>query len=136
MIHRQIIWKKPQLLLGFGDYHWIHELCFYGWVKGNRPPFYGERNQTTVWDIEYDTPAPKRVHPNQKPTKVFEIPMLNHTAPGQVCYEPFSGSASQIIAGEMLKRRVFAMEVDPKYVDVGLARWEAFTGKKAARAAA
>lgn len=133
VLHRQIIWVKPSLLFGFGDYHWRHELCFYGWVKGNRPPFYGERNQTTIWEFGNETSAAKRCHPTQKPVQIFQIPMGNHTRPSEVCYEPFSGSGSQIIAGQMLERRVFAMEVDPRYVDAAVARWEAFTGKTAER---
>jgi hypothetical protein len=105
--------------------------CFYGWVKGNRPPFYGERNQTTVWDLSHDTAAIYRDHPNQKPVELFAIPMRNHTKPGEVCYEPFCGSGSQIIAAEQLQRRVFALEVDPKYADVIVRRYEKHTGKAA-----
>jgi len=134
-IHRQIIWVKPSLLLGHGDYHWRHELCFYGWVKGHRPPFYGQRNQTTVWEMGNETAPAKRDHPTQKPVRLFEIPMENHTKGGEVCYEPFSGSGSQIIAGEKLGRRVFAMEIDPRYVDVAVQRFEEYSGKKARKLA-
>lgn len=119
------------MLLGFGDYHWRHELCFYGWIKGNRPEFYGERNQTTVWEFGNETSPVNRVHPTQKPVEIFAIPMRNHTKPNEVCYEPFSGSGTQIVAGEKLGRRVFAMEIDPRYVDAAVARWEGLTGKKA-----
>lgn len=131
ILHRQIIWVKPTLLFGFGDYHWRHELCFYGWIQGNRPPFYGERNQTTVWEITNETSNANRVHPTQKPVQIFEIPMNNHVKTGGICYEPFSGSGSQIIAGQRLGRRVRAMEKDPIYVDVAVQRWEEFTGGKA-----
>jgi len=131
VLHRQIIWVKPGMLLGFGDYHWRHELCFYGWVKGSRPPFYGDRNQTTVWEVSNETAAAKRVHPTQKPVEIFERPMNNHVKRGGVCYEPFSGSGTQIIAGERLGRRVLAMEKDPAYVDVAVQRWEEFTKLKA-----
>lgn len=131
LIHRQIIWVKPSLLFGFGDYHWRHELCFYGWRRGYRPEFYGERNQTTVWELKHEVSNGGRVHPTQKPVRLFEIPMENHTREGEICYEPFSGSGSQIIAGERLGRRVFAMELEPGYCDAAVSRWEAFTGKKA-----
>lgn len=121
------------MLLGHGDYHWRHELCFYGWVKGKRPPFYGERNQTTVWEVRHETAPVNRDHPTQKPVVIFETPMQNHVAKGEVCYEPFSGSGSQIIAAERLGRKCYAIEVDPRFVDVAVERWQAFTGKKAQR---
>lgn len=128
LIHRQIIWCKPSLVFGRGDYHWQHELCFYGWVRGHRPPFYGERNQTTLWPIGRETSSE---HPTAKPTALWEPPMRNHTREGEICYEPFSGSGSQIIAGERLRRRVFAMELSPRWCDAAVQRWEKFTGKKA-----
>lgn len=131
LIHRQIIWVKPSLVFGRGDYHWRHELCFYGWVKGKRPPFYGERNQTTIWEVGREN---DKIHPTQKPVELFAIPMRNHTRSGEVVYEPFSGSGSQLIAAEQLGRRCYAMELEPKYVDVAVARWEKFTGRKAVRA--
>lgn len=130
LVHRQIIWRKAHMVLTrSGMYHWIHEPCFYGWRTGKTPPWYGEKNQVSVWDAGRDDG--KQVHPTQKPVKLFEIPMLNHTAPGEVCYEPFSGSGSQIIAGERLERRVFAIELSPRWCDVAVERWEQFSGGKA-----
>ena len=70
-------------------------------------------------------------HPTRKPIEVFAIPMRRHTRPGEVCYEPFSGSGSQIIAGERLGRRVHAMELQPAFVDVALRRWQEATGQTA-----
>lgn len=132
LIHRQIIWKKPNFVLTrSGMYHWAHEPCFYGWKPGNVPPWYMEKNQSSVWEAGRDDGA--SVHPTQKPVALFEIPMQNHSRRGEICYEPFSGSGSQIIAGERLGRRVFAMELDPRYVHVAVTRWEAYTGKKAVR---
>lgn len=133
LIHRQIVWKKPGFVLTrSGQYHWAHELCFYGWVHGKPCPWYGEKNQTSVWELGRDGDAGQ--HPTQKPVELFKIPMLNHTHSGDVVYEPFSGSGSQLIAAEQLGRRCYAMELEPKYVDVAVARWEKFTGKKAVRA--
>lgn len=133
LVHRQIVWAKPNFVLTrSGMYHWSHETCFYGWQKGKTPPWYGEKNQRSVWDIGID--EGKSVHPTQKPVEIFERPMLNHTAPGAICYEPFNGSGSQIIAGERQGRRVFAMELDPRWVDATVERWEAFSGSKARRA--
>ena len=131
LIYRQIIWSKPQMIFGRGEYHWKHELCFYGWRRGCRPPFYGERNQVTVWEIGYDGNRNERDHPTQKPAKLFEIPLLNHTRTGEACYEPFCGSGSQLIAAQKLGRRCFALEIEPRYADVCALRWQNFTGKKA-----
>jgi DNA modification methylase len=101
-----------------------------GWMTGSEPPFFGERNQDTIWEIGREN---DKIHPTQKPVRIFEIPMENHTKPGEICLEPFSGSGSQIIAAEKLSRRCFAMEFEPIYVDVAVKRWEEFTGQKAIR---
>ncbi len=130
LIHRQIIWVKPSMILTpSGWYHWKHELCFFGWRRGHKPPWFGPMNQTSVWELGRDGGKP--VHPTQKPVALFEIPMQNHVPVGGVCFEPFSGSGSQIIAGERLGRSVRAIELSPGYVDAAVARWEAFTGRKA-----
>jgi hypothetical protein len=140
MLHRQIIWVKPVLLLGRGQYHWKHEPAFMGWVKGHQCPDYGEgngeRTQTTVWEIGSVTQAERKEfnHSSPKPVGLFEIPIIKHLKRGEICYEPFSGSAPQIVAAEMHGRRCFAMELEPRYVDVAVARWEKFTGKKGIRA--
>lgn len=128
LIHRQIIWCKPSLVFGRGDYHWQHELCFYGWRRGNKPPFYGPRNQTTLWKIGRET---NKSHPTAKPVELWNAPIENHTKPGMVVYEPFSGSGSQIIAAEKLGRKCYAMELSPQYVDLTVQRWQEFTGKTA-----
>ncbi len=73
------------------------------------------------------------IHPTQKPVELFMRPMEFHTEVGDICYEPFLGSGTQIIAAEKLGRRCFAMEQEPQYVDVARMRWEAFTGQKATR---
>jgi len=133
LIHRQIIWVKPVLLLGFGDYHWKHELCFYGWRQGSRPEFYGPRNQTTIWEVGNVTQAERKEfnHATPKPVELFTRPIENHTKPGDVCYEPFSGSGPQIIAAEMLGRACYAMEMHPQHVDVAVRRWQDYTGRAA-----
>ena len=128
LIHRQIIWVKPSLVMGHGDYHWKHELCFYGWVKGNRARWLGDRKQTTVWEIGREN---DHIHPTQKPVEIFTRPMEFHTLRGEIVAEPFSGSGSQIIAAEKMGRKCYAMELDPRYVDVAVTRWEQATGKKA-----
>jgi DNA modification methylase len=133
LIHRQIIWVKAGMLLGRGDYHWRHELCFYGWRKGNRPPFYGPRNQDTVWELTSVGNKERREmnHATPKPVGLWDKPIANHTKFGELIYEPFLGSGTTIIAAEMTGRKCFAMEIDPGYCDVAVARWEKFTGRKA-----
>ena len=132
LIHRQIIWVKPHMVLTrSGQYHWRHELAFYGWIRGHPPPWYGDKSQTSVWDLSHD--GKDRVHPTQKPIELFARPLRNHSRAGEVCYEPFSGSGSQLIAAEQLGRRCYAIEIDPRYCDVAVARWETLTGKKAKR---
>jgi DNA modification methylase len=128
LIHRQIIWVKPSLIMGRGDYHWKHELCFYGWQRGHRPPFYGPRNQDTVWEVNREG---GQGHPTQKPVELFVRPLMNHTREGDVCYEPFAGSGSQFIAAEQLDRICYGLEIDPRYCDVIVQRWQALTDQDA-----
>lgn len=136
-LHRELIWVKPVLLLGRGQYHWKHEPCFMGWVEGHQPPDYGEgageRTQTTVWEVAHVTQAERKEfnHSTPKPVRLFEIPIIKHLMAGEIAYEPFSGSAPQLIAAERTGRRCFAMELAPLYVQVAIERWEKFTGKKA-----
>ncbi len=72
-------------------------------------------------------------HPTQKPVALFERPMQKHIARGDICFEPFSGSGSQLIAAERLQRHCYALEIEPRFCDVAVRRWEEFTGKKAER---
>ena len=128
ILHRQIIWVKPVLLLGRGQYHWKHEPCFMGWVEGHQPPDYGrgdgERDQTTVWEVASITNAEREQfgHSTPKPTQLFSIPIVKHLQPGEVCYEPFAGSGPQLCAAEQTSRTCYALEIEPKYVAVALQR--------------
>lgn len=129
LLHRQIIWVKPSFVLSrSGMYHWKHEPCFYGWKKGNKPPWYGNKSQDTVWEIGRDKNG---LHPTQKPVELWMNGIKNHTKKKEILFEPFSGSGSQIIAAEQTGRRCYAMEIDATYVQVAIKRWEDFTGKKA-----
>jgi DNA modification methylase len=120
IVNRQIIWVKPSFVFGRGDYHWRHELCFYGWRKGNKPVFYGERNQSTIWELGREN---DKIHPTQKPVELFVIPIKNHTKKNEICYEPFAGSGSQLIACEKTGRTCYGMEIDSHYVSVIILRW-------------
>ena len=131
LIHRQIIWvKKGFVLTRSGMYHWRHELCFYGWRRGNVPAWYGNKSQTSVWD-DLRHEGGDHEHPTQKPVELFERPIHNHAKPGEAIYEPFCGSGSQIIAAEMTRRACHAIEISPQYIDVAVRRWQAFTGQAA-----
>jgi DNA modification methylase len=154
LIHQHIVWVKPCTVLTFSVYPWRHEPCVFGWRRGHKPFFRSSQKRIgSVWFInllrsgdpespeyysdiwELDWEGKKRnnglEHPTVKPTEIFAIPMRVHTKPGDICYEPFSGSGSQIIAAERVRRRCFAMELEPVFCDVAVKRWEEFTGKKA-----
>ncbi len=157
LIHQEIVWVKPCVILTYSFYSWRHEPCLLMWIKGNKPDYKPKNKSigsvwtvgylrsgdpltpeyhTDVWELDWEGKKrnPGIEHPTVKPTEVFAIPMRVHTTPGDICYEPFSGSGSQLIAGERLNRRVFAMEIEPFFCDVAVRRWEEFTGKKAQRA--
>lgn len=129
-LHRQIIWQKPGIVLTrSGMYHWAHEPCFFGWFAGKQPKWYGPMDQRTVWNVGHDS---DRVgHPTQKPAALFFPPIHNHTLRGEIVFEPFSGSGTQLIAATRTGRRCRAIELEPKYVDIAVRRWERFTGEKA-----
>ena len=129
-IRSQIIWNKGRLVIGRSDYHWQHEPCWYAVRTGGKGHWIGGRKQTTVWDI--DTPATSDTgHSTQKPVECMKRPMENNSKPGDAVYEPFSGSGTTIIAGDMTGRSVHAIELAPEYVDVAVKRWQDFTGQKA-----
>lgn len=130
--HQQIIWNKEKGVLTRSKYLWKHEPCLMGWIKGNMPPKVdGAEFLSSVWDIHGLSGDERPDHPTPKPLDCFAIPMRQHVRKGGLCYEPFSGSGSQIIAGESTRRRVYAMEIGPTYVDVAVMRWQKATGKEA-----
>ncbi|MBF0342565.1 MAG: site-specific DNA-methyltransferase [Magnetococcales bacterium] len=129
-VHQQIIWNKNASVLTRTHYLWKHEPCFYGWIKGNRPAKIKDvEHFSTVWDMKSLSGDDRPEHPTPKPLDCFAIPMRQHVKPGGLCYEPFSGSGSQIMAGEQTGRRVYAMEISPVYVDVAVQRFIQGTGK-------
>ncbi|MEO5355092.1 MAG: site-specific DNA-methyltransferase [Magnetococcus sp. XQGC-1] len=129
-VHQTIIWNKNTSILSRTHYLWKHEPCFFGWMRGNRPPrLEGSDNCTTVWDLKSLAGDERPEHPTPKPLECFGIPMRQHVEKGGLCYEPFSGGGSQIMAGEANHRRVYAMEISPVYVDVAVQRFIQATGK-------
>ena len=130
-IRSQIIWAKERLVLSRGDYHWQHEPCWYAVREKATGHWSGDRKQTTLWQIPSRDQDAATVHGTQKPVDCMRRPMLNNSSPGQAVYEPFCGSGTTIIAAETCGRHCHAVELDPPYVDVAVARWQAFTGREA-----
>jgi DNA modification methylase len=133
-LRSQIIWAKSNFAIGRGDYHWHHEPCWYAVKEKATGHWAGDRKQTTLWQIP--KPAKSETgHGTQKPVECMKRPIENNSSPGQAVYEPFSGSGTTIIAGEMTGRHIYAIELNPVYVDVAVTRWQEFTGQTASNEA-
>ena len=128
-IRQCLIWNKNTLVLGRQDYHWKHEPCLYGWKDGASHNWYGNRKQTTVMD--FDKPSRNGEHPTMKPVPLFAYQMEMSSKKGDSVLDLFGGSGTTMIAAEQLGRNAYLMELDPRYVDVIVNRWEELTGQKA-----
>lgn len=124
-----IIWVKDTFVMGRSNYHRRYEPIWYGWKSGKTSSFNGERNLDDVW--EFKRPRVSEEHPTMKPIELWGEAILNSSKPGDVIVDPFGGSGTAIIAAEQLGRKALSMELDPKYCDVIVKRWEALTGGKA-----
>jgi len=128
-VRQCLIWKKSTMVMGRQDYHWKHEPCLYGWKEGAGHLWATDRKQTTI--LEFDKPSRNGEHPTMKPVALFEYQMLNNTKGGDIVLDSFGGSGTTLLAAEKNGRIAYLMELDPKYCDVIVKRWEDFTGKKA-----
>lgn len=128
-VRQCLVWKKSSLVLGRQDYQWRHEPCLYGWKDGASHLWAADRKQTTI--LEFDKPSRNGEHPTMKPVALFEYQLLNNTKGGDIVLDSFGGSGTTLIAAEKNGRIARIMELDPKYVDVIVKRWEEFTGQKA-----
>ncbi len=135
-----IIWAKQNFVIGRGDYHSQHEPCWYAVRKGKVGHYCGDRTQSTLWQIKsqqgYESARKGNIdkalgHGTQKPVECMRRPIENNSSPGQAVYEPFSGSGTTIIAAAMTGRTCHAIELSPAYIDVGVKRWQDFTGEVA-----
>jgi DNA modification methylase len=136
-LHQGLVWVKDVMVLGHADYHYRHEPIAYGYAPGGRRPgrgragWYGGNSQDSVMEI----PRPKasREHPTIKPVELVRRCLENSSVPGDVVLDPFCGSGTTLIACEMLGRRGFGVELDPRYVDVAVERFEDLTGTEGRR---
>jgi DNA modification methylase len=137
-VRQHLVWDKGAFALSRQRYHWAHEPCLYATRIGTRVPWYGPRNQSTVWRAASpkmagagsgaaDGGADSKVdHATQKPTSLFTRPIENHLRPGEVVYDPFAGSGTTVIAAELTGRVCFAIELDPRCCDLIRERWQVF----------
>ena len=128
-IRQCLIWKKSSIVMGRHDYHWKHEPCLYGWKEGAGHLWAANRKQTTI--MEFEKPSRNGEHPTMKPVALFEYQMLNNTKGGDIVLDSFGGSGTTLIAAQKNGRVARIMELDPKYCDVIIKRWQEFTGLKA-----
>jgi len=128
-IRQCLIWKKSSLVMGRQDYHWMHEPCLYGWKEGAAHLWATDRKQTTI--LEFAKPSRNGEHPTMKPVELFEYQMLNNTKGSDVVLDSFAGSGTTAIACEKHGRLARLMELDPRYCDVIIKRWQEFTGQQA-----
>jgi DNA modification methylase len=136
-VRQQLIWNKTAAAMSRQAYHWKHEPCWYAVRRGKTARWLGSRDQSTIWDAA----SPKMImggsneekwnHPCQKPLELMRRPILNHTKRGEAVYDPFLGSGTTLMAAELTERICLGLELDPKYCDVIIQRWEEFTGKQA-----
>ena len=126
-----IIWAKNTFTMGRADYQRQYEPILYGWPEGVKRHWCGDRDQGDVWQIK--KPARNDLHPTMKPVELVERAIRNSSRPGQRVLDPFGGSGTTLIAAEKSGRVACLMELDPRYVDVIVRRWQEWTGKSAIR---
>jgi len=131
------VWVKDSLVPGHSDYHYRHEPVLFGYkaASGRRgrgsKGWYGGNDATSVFEIP--RPRVSADHPTSKPFALVEAMIRNSSRSGEIVLDPYVGSGSTLIAAERLGRRCFGIDIDPRYVDVAVGRWEAYTGQKARR---
>lgn len=131
LVKQELIWNKNSMVLSRQDYHWKHEPCLYGWASGGSHSWYSDRKQTTI--LNFDRPTVNKEHPTMKPVALFDYQIKNSSKQGDCILDLFGGSGTTLIACEQNEREAYLMELDPRYFDVIIARWEAFTGEVAVK---
>jgi site-specific DNA-methyltransferase (adenine-specific) len=133
-VRQCLVWNKSSLVMGRQDYQWKHEPCLYGWKEGAAHYWGSDRCQTTV--LDFSKPSRNGEHPTMKPLELFQYQVENSTKKGAQVLDLFGGSGTTLVACEKTGRHACLMELDPRYCDVIVKRWEQFTGKQAQRIAA
>jgi len=130
-IRCELVWNKNQAQFGAlsAQYKQKHEPCYYCHKRGKAPQWFGPTNEVTVWD--HDRAPRNEYHPTQKPVALAVRAAQNSSIPGQIILDLFLGSGTTLIAAEQLGRKCYGLEIEPKYCDVIVKRWENLTGKKA-----
>ena len=126
-----IIWAKNTFTLGRSDYQRQYEPILYGWPEGATRHWCGDRDQGDVW--HFNKPRVNDLHPTMKPVELVERAIRNSSRPGDVVLDPFGGSGTTLIAAEKSGRQARLIELDPKYVDVIVRRWQEYAGAQAVR---
>ena len=126
-----IIWAKNTFTMGRADYQRQYEPILYGWKDGSQHYWCGARDQGDVWHIK--KPHKNDLHPTMKPVELIERAVVNSSKTRDIVLDPFGGSGTTVIACEKTGRRARVIELDPKYVDVIVRRWQDWTGKLATR---
>ncbi len=133
--HQSLVWVKDSLVPGHSDYQMRHEGVLFGYkaAQGRRGRgargWYGANSATSVFEVPRPKASPD--HPTSKPVELIARMLRNSSKTGEIILDPFLGSGSTLIAAERLGRRCVALELDPRYVDVAVRRWEAFSGETA-----
>ena len=130
-VRQCLIWCKNSMVMGRQDYQWKHEPCLYGWKDGAPHLWCSDRKQTTI--LEFDKPLRNGEHPTMKPVPLFDYQIKNSTNVNDKVLDLFGGSGTTMIACEQNNRKSYLMELDPKYVDVIIQRWQKLTNKEAVR---
>ena len=130
-LRQTLIWSKNSMVMGRQDYQWQHEPCLYGWKEGASHSWYSDRKQTTL--LNFDRPTQSKLHPTMKPIKLLSYLINNSSKQEDLIFDSFLGSGSTLIACEKLDRICYGIELDPKYCDVIVKRWEQWTGEKATK---
>lgn len=131
LLKQCLIWNKNSMVMGRQDYQWKHEPCLYGWKAGASHKWYSDRKQTTI--LEFNRPSRNGEHPTMKPVLLFAYQINNSSNENDIVLDSFAGSGTTIIACEQSNRKARCMELDPRYCDVIIARWEKLTGKEAVK---
>ena len=130
-LRQTLIWSKNTMVMGRQDYQWQHEPCLYGWKEGASHTWYSDRKQTTI--LNFERPTSSKLHPTMKPVKLISYLINNSTKQEDIVLDSFLGSGSTLIACEKLQRICYGIELDPKYCDVIIKRWEQWANAKATK---